>query len=532
MITFKRLATAGIVLSLAPAALAQDLRMGVALMTTSMDPHWHNLGSNNGLLQQVYEPLILEDHTGALQPRLATAWRAVDDTTWEITLREGVRFQDGTPFTPEDVAFTLARVPQVQGSPGPFTAQTRPITGVEVTGPLTLRLRTAAPHPLLPRDLSYVMMLSRHLHAGKTPEDFNAGTAAIGTGPYRFSSYAPGEALTLARFDGYWGGPQPWTRVTIRQLRQDSARVAAVLSGDVDVIDRVPLQDLERLRRDRRLAIASAPAAETYYLFLDAVREATPFVTARDGGALPVNPLRDPKVRQALSMAINRDGIVERVMDGSGTPAGQLVAPGVDGAAPDLRPLPYDPATARRLLAEAGYPEGFAITLHGSAGFVVNDDRVLQSVAQMLSRIGVLARVETFPANVLLPRAGNREFSAFFSSWIASTAVNPLRALVATRDAARGMGPANRQHYSNPAVDTALGTALVTLDDTARNAQLGQAMRLAIADAAIIPVIHPANNWATVAARVTYTANPLGRNQAMLARPAEGKAPTSPSPGP
>jgi peptide/nickel transport system substrate-binding protein len=218
-------------------------------------------------------------------------------------------------------------------------------------------------------------------------------------------------------------------------------------------------------------------------------------------------------------MAINREAIVARIMDGAGSPAAQMVGPGVEGRNPTLGPIPYDPETARKLLAEAGYPNGFTMTLHGSVGFVVNDDRVLQAVAQMLTRIGVEAKVETQPANVLLPRASNREFSMFFSSWIASTAVNPLRSLMATRDPARGMGPTNRQHYSNPALDAALGRALSTLDDASRNAQLGEAMRIGMEDLAVIPLIHPANNWASRADRVVYMANPLGRNQGMLAKP-------------
>ncbi len=517
-----RAALAGLLVALACPAVAQEpqLRMGVAIMATSADPHWHNLGTNNGLLQQIYEPLVLEDHAGILQPRLATAWRAVNDTTWELTLRRGATFHDGTPFVPEDVAFTLARVPAMVGSPGPFTAYSKMITAVDVVGPETIRLRTSAPHPMLPRDLSFIMMLSRTVHAGKQPEDFNSGAAAIGTGPYRFSRYVPGEAMEVVRNDTYWGGEQHWARVSIRQLRQDSARVAALLSKDVDVIDRVPLQDLRRLRGERGIAIASAPAGQVYYLFPDAVREQTPFVTAKDGRPLPANPLRDVRVRRALSMAINREGLVARVMDGAGAPAAQFVAPGVEGEDPTLTVTPYDPDGARRLLAEAGYPGGFAMTLHGSSGFVVNDDRVLQAVAQMLARIGIDAKVETYPANVLLPRATNREFSVFLSSWLATTAVGPLRSLVATRDAANGMGATNRMFYSNPAFDAVLTSALATMDDTQRNKRLAEAMRIAVDDLALIPLIHPANNWATIADRVRYTANPLGRNQAMLAQPA------------
>ncbi len=498
---------------------AQDLRMGVAIMTTSVDPHWHNLGTNNGLLQQIYEPLVMEMPDGRLEPRLATAWRAVDDTTWEIDLRADAKFHDGTPFVPQDIAFTFARVPEVPNSPGRYSTYTRVVTAIEVISPTKVRMRTAAPHALLPRDLAYVMILSSRVHDGKKTEDFNAGSAAIGTGPYRFEGYTPGEELRLVRNDGYWGQAEPWQRVTVRQLRADNARVAAVLAGDVDVIDRVPLQDLARVRAARGIAVASSPAAETYYLFPDAVREQTPFVTARDGSPLPANPLRDVRVRRALSMAINRDAMVARVMDGSGSPASQLVAPGIEGADTTLPPIPYDPDGAKKLLAEAGYPDGFTLTLHGSTAWVVNDARVLQAIAAMLPRIGVEVKIETFPANVLLPRATNREFSLFFASWIASTAMNPLRSLVATRDAAAGMGSANRQHYSNPRFDAVLAEALSTMDMAVVERKMAEAMRIAMEDVALIPMIHPANNWATRADHVTYGANARGINQAMLAKP-------------
>ena len=179
----------------------------------------------------------------------------------------------------------------------------------------------------------------------------------------------------------------------------------------------------------------------------------------------------------------------------------------------------YDPDGAKRLLAEAGYPNGFVLTLHGPTGWVVNDARVLQALAAMLPRIGVEVRIETLPANVLLPRATNREFSVFFSSWIATTAINPLRSVLATRDPARGMGSANRQHYSNPRFDAVLAEALSTMDMSVVQARMGMAMRIAMEDVAVIPLIHPANNWAMRADRVTYVANARGLNQAMLAKP-------------
>lgn len=500
---------------------ALDLNVGISAIPTSMDPHFQALLINQHPQQQVFEPLVTEDGEGGITGVLALSWRAVDDLTWEFKLRPKVTFHDGTPFSADDVVFSFARVPTVPNSPNPLTSFTKAIAAVEKIDDLTVRMRTQAPHPFLPLDITLVSMLSRTIHAQATTADFNAGRMVIGTGPYRFAAFSQGERFEVVRNETWWGGLQPWTKISFRMMSSDPSRIAALLAGDVDLIDKVPVTDLATLRGKADIALASTPAYESYYLFPDAARDASPLVTGKGGQTLSGNPLKDRRVREALSIAIDRKAIVERVMDGAALPAEQLSAPKAVGRSPNLKPIAYDPARAKKLLAEAGYPDGFGLTLHASRGWLPNDDKIAQAIAQYFTRIGVETKVEAMPVTVFLPKASNREFSLFMGSWAGSHAINPLRSMLMTRDAAQGFGAGNRMHYSNPAFDALVKTALVTIDDGKRNAGLAQAMDLAMADVAAIPILHPLNIWAMKKAVVSYAASPLAKNQGQLATPAK-----------
>jgi peptide/nickel transport system substrate-binding protein len=227
-------AAATLCFATAPALAQRTLTIGASSAPTGMDPHFHSSNMNNAQLRQIFDLLIDLDSAGRFQPRLAESWRAIDDRTWEFRLREGVRFHDGTPFTAEDVAFSYARVPTVPNSPGPFTPAVRLISRVEVVDPRTIRFHTREPHPFLEHDVAAVFILSRTVHATATLADFNAGRAMIGTGGYRFVSYAIGERLEIARNPDTWGPPQPWERVVTRVIPNAGARSASLLSGDVD----------------------------------------------------------------------------------------------------------------------------------------------------------------------------------------------------------------------------------------------------------------------------------------------------------
>ena len=479
-------AVALLALSALPAAAQRTLTIGASSAPTGMDLHYHSSNMNNAQLRRVFDPLIDLDSRQRSVPRLAESWRAVDDRTWEFRLREGVRFHDGTPLTVEDVAFSCARVPKVPNSPGPFTPAVRLIERVEVVDPRTVRFVTRNPHPFLEHDIAAVFILSRSIHANATLADFNGGRAMIGTGADRHVSYQIGERQEVVRNLDYWGPAQPWERVVTRVISNAGARSAALLSGDVDVIDSVPSQDVPRLEREARIAVFGIDANTTSYLFPNSVRETTPFATDRQGQPLPRNPLADLRVRQALSMAINRQGIVERLLQGQGRAADQFAAPALQGRAPGLPPLPYDPARARALLAEAGYPDGFRLTIHSPNGWFAGDSEVMQAIAQGWTRIGVETRVEVLPPANLFSRATNREFSVFMTTFTANYAANMLRQMVMTRNPEAGTGPFNRQRWSSPRMDELVARAMVTMDTAQRGAITADAMRLATAGLGVI----------------------------------------------
>ncbi|GGG36497.1 ABC transporter substrate-binding protein [Caldovatus sediminis] len=484
----------------APEARAQTLTMAVGAPVTSLDPHYHQLSPNNAVADMIFDRLINTDNLSRMVPGLAVEWRPVGPTVWEFRLRPGVRFHNGNPFTAEDVAFTIQRVPNVPNSPSSFAAYVRPIQGVEIVDPLTIRLRTASPAPLLPQDLTNVRILDRETHENAATEDFNAGRAAIGTGPWRVVQHRSGDRIEFERNDGYWGDRPAFQRVNYRMITNDAARTAALLAGDVEFIDQVPTSDLARLRGDQRVTLSEITGLRLIFLGLDHLRapnEDSPFVTGNDGRPLGRNPLRDVRVRRALSIAIDRQAIVERVMEGAATPAGQFLPPGVFSHVPELGPPRYDPQEARRLLAEAGYPDGFRLTLHSPNDRYINDSRIAQAIGQMWTRIGVRTAVEAQTWTTFIGRAGRQEFSAHLIGWGSNPeGSHPLRNIIHTANRERGFGASNRGRYSNPEVDALIEQALVELDDEKRERLLQEAKRKAFEDVAIIPLHIQTNIWA------------------------------------
>jgi peptide/nickel transport system substrate-binding protein len=508
-------------LAAAPALAQRTLTVATIVPPSALDPHFHNTSNNNQALRQIFDSLVQFDNEGKLHPGLALSWRPLDELTWEIKLRPGVRFHDGTPFEADDVAFTIARAPNVPNSPAAFTPYVRNIAAVEVVDPTTLHIRTKAPNPMMDWDLVFVLMLSRRVHGPEpTTAEFNSGRLAIGTGPYRHVSFTPNERHEIARNPDYWGEAQPWDRVVTRYVSNPGARVATLLSGEVDLIDGVPYQDIPKLSADPRIAVFGGDSITSVYMFPDSVRDQAPHISDRAGQPLAQNPLRDRRVREALSLAINRQAIVERLYQGQGRAADQFPSPPALHRLPDLPPLAYDPARGRKLLAEAGYPNGFRMTIHGPNGFFSGDDNLLQAVAQGFTRIGVETQVETLPPAPLFTRATNREFALFMSYLSSDTAINYMRQVVMTRDAARGTGPFNRQRYSNPAVDDPAAEALRTMDEPRRAALTQQAGRALLEDMGVIPLLYLRYNWAARKDRVRYSPSHRGYTSAMWATPA------------
>jgi peptide/nickel transport system substrate-binding protein len=501
MTLFRCIATA-VLFVFTGAAAAQDLRIGLASEPTAMDPHYHNLSPNNSLLSHIFESLVGQDERQRLTPDLAESWKAVDATTWEFKLRKNVRFHDGTPFTADDVIFSFERAPNVEGSPSSFGIYARGKSFTKVDDH-TVHIKTAAPYPLMPNDVSQVFIVSRkHGQGAKTP-DYNSGKAAVGTGPFKFVEYTPGNRIVMQRNDQYWGDKPAWQRVIFRGIKSDPSRVAALLAGDVDLIDEVPATDMPRLKKEPKLTIAQTVSNRIIYLHLDHFRDDSPFVRAKDGGPIK-NPLRDPRVRKAISMLIDRDAIISRVMEGQAIKAGQLLPEGFFGVSNKLKPVAYDPNGAKKLLAEAGVPNGFRMTIHSPNDRYPNDAKIAEAVGQMLSRAGIDTQVVTMTQGVFFREAstGSPEkgpkFSFILVGWGSGTgeASSPLKSLLASFDRDKGMGASNRGRYSNPQVDKLINDALATVDDGKRAALLAQATEVAIEDVGIIPLHYQVNTWA------------------------------------
>ncbi|MFZ6762760.1 ABC transporter substrate-binding protein [Pseudoroseomonas sp. WGS1072] len=484
--------------ALAPAQ-AQTLNIGIGGAVTSADPHFYNAAPNHTLAMHVYDYLVGRDATAQPHPQLAESWRTVEPTVWEFKLRPGVKWHDGRDFTAEDVAFTIARAPNVPNSPGGMGGFVRAITRVEVVDPLTVRFHTAQPHPLLPVELGAISVISRHAGENASTEDYNSGKAAIGTGPYRMQAYRPGDRAELVRNDAYWGEKEPWEKVNLRFINNDGARSAAILSGDVDIIDQVPASDLPRLKRDAGITLAEIEGVRLIYLMPDYSRTGeVPFVADHEGKPLARNPFQDVRVRRALSMAIQREALADRVMEGTAKPTGQWLPPGTFGYNPAVKPLAYDPNGAKALLAEAGFPRGLRITLHTPNDRYPNDAKTAQAIAQMWTRIGVQTQVEALPWASFSVRSNRQEFGMRLSGWGSTTgeASYLLVNIIGTFDRDKRTGASNSGRYSNPELDAMTSRAASTIDDAKREKLLQEAVRYAMDEQAILPLFQLVNTWA------------------------------------
>lgn len=487
-------------LALCPLALAdgESAKIGIRTETSSVDPHFSYVASSKAQVTNIFDTLIMRDKDLQLTPALATAWEHIGDGVWELKLREGVTWHDGEPFDAEDVLFTFERAGNVPNSPAPFGQFLSQIEEATAPDPMTVRIKTRNPSPQILFDLAEVPIVSRHAGEGATTEDYNSGKATIGTGPFKFIDWAPGGTLELVRNDDYWGEKSDFEKVSVISMPNDASRVAALLSGDVALIDSVPPESYERLSNDDDISIWKTQDVYTAYVFLDTDRDVTPNVTAKDGSEI-ANPLKDRRVREAMSLAINREAIIERLLQGLAQPAGQLAGPTMVGFNPDLSPSPYDPKKARKLLADAGYEDGFRIIINGPNNRYVADGQIVQAIAQMFSQIGIETEVETMPANVFFPSASKLEFSVFFLAWGSAqgTAWHGLRGVLMTHDKELGYGPSNRGRYSNAEVDRLTIASMSTFDVEEAGRLAAEAAAVAFRDYAILPMHYQMNVWAS-----------------------------------
>jgi peptide/nickel transport system substrate-binding protein len=488
----------------AASAGAAVLRVASAFDPQTMDPHSLALQYHTRVAFQVYEPLVGHDQNYHLAPVLATEWRRLDAVTWRFHLRPGVLFHDGTPFTADDAVFSIERA---RAAPSQRQFVLKGVAAVRKVGPLDIDIVLAAPDAVFPQKLVLVAMMSRAwcvAHHVERAQDYNARqeTFAVrnanGTGAYELVRYEPDVRTQMKAF------PQWWNRrsadngnvdeLSFATIRADATRLAALQSGEVDLVLDPPYQDVDRLRRDPRLDVTQIGDLSIDFLAFDQHSDALPGVAPGPDGR-PRNPFRDVRVRRAVYAAINVDLIIEKVLRGLATPTGALIAPAAgDAPGPDPRPR-YDPAQARALLAEAGYAGGFDVTM--DCVNVAFREHVCQAIAAMLTQAGIRATLRTSPSAQFFPMItqGKASLAEFGFTGTTDDPWQSLNGLLHSWDVDGG-GTFNAGRYANPALDALIDRLRAEDDPDRRGALVDAALRIARDDVAYVPLYRRTLSWA------------------------------------
>lgn len=479
-------------------ASAQTVRIANQGDALSMDPHSLNETLQLSVTGNVYEPLVGRNKDLSLTPMLATSWKQTSPTVWRFELRKGVQFHDGTPFTADDVVFSLART-QVEGSD--MKSYTNDFKEVRKIDSHTVEIETKTPFPILPDVLSLVYIMSKkwcETNQATVPVDRRKGVEntasfkANGTGPFRVRERQPNVRTVFTRNGSYWGKIEGnVTEVVFTPIGNDATRVAALLSGEVDVMEPVPVQDIDRVNSSANTRAVTGPELRTIFLGMDQKRDELLYSNVKGK-----NPFKDKRVRQAFYQAIDIKGIKKTVMRGASNPSAQLVGPGINGFQPEMKRLPYDVEAAKKLMAEAGYPNGFEVSMNCPNDRYVNDGRICQTVAANLSRINVKINLQAETKGTYFPKVLRRDTSFYMLGWTPATydAHNAMNAIMRCVDD-KGAGQFNLGAYCNPKVDELTLKVQAETDKDKRNAYIKEAFDLHAADVGHIPLHQQALAW-------------------------------------
>lgn len=482
----------------------------------SLDPYARQETFQLSFMANIYEPLVRRDRELKIEPALAESWEQVSPTLWRFRLRANVRFQGGESFSADDVVFSLDRARNSQ-----LSTQVASIKEIRALDPLQIEIETREPNPILLEELSSWAIVSRAWaeanNAARVADlarrDENFATRnANGTGPFIATLREPDQRTVLRAHDGWWDQKQHnLTEIRFDVIANNATRVAALLSGQTDMLYSVPPQDVERIGRTPGFTIVQNPEIRTMFLGFDQWR---PELLRSDVKGR--NPFQDRRVREAVYLAIDAEAIRTRVMRGQSRVTDLIIGPGVRGYQPDLdHRRPPDLARARQLMAEAGFPDGFSVTLDCSNDRYVNDEAICQAVAPMLARIGIRVTVSAQPrgrffSQVMGPRY---ETSFFLIGWTPLTydVHNILYSLFTTRGTG-ARGAMNLGGYANPRLDALTDRIAVETDPAAREREVRAALELLRADFAVVPLHQQTVIWAT-------------RSNIELAQPADNSFP-------
>jgi peptide/nickel transport system substrate-binding protein len=499
--TAAMIALAGGVLAAPPSADAKTLKWARQGDSLTLDPHAQNEGPTHALAHQIYEPLLIRDPAGQIEPALATSWGVTSDpTVWEFKLRQGVKFHDGADFTADDVVFSLKRAMRPTSAMKELLSS---VTDIIKVDDHTVHIKTGGANPLLPNNLNNLFIMDEgwaKANKVEEPQDIANGgtnyaaTNANGTGAFILESRVPDSKTVLKANPDYWGKgtfPLEISEIIYTPIKSSATRVAALLSGEVDMIQDVPVQDLGRVAADSNLKVVTAPQNRTIFFGMN-VGDADLKTDDVEGK----NPLADVRVRRAINMAIDRDAIKRVVMRGQSQPTGVIMPPFVNGWTKELDAYPKaDVAGAKALLKEAGYENGFGITLNCPNDRYINDEAICQAATGMLGRIGINVTLDSKPKAQHFPLIKNKETDFYLLGWGVPTFDSEYIFNFLVHTTTDKYGSWNGTRYSNPELDEKIKELAKTTDLDKRNAMIGEIWAKVQEEQIYAAIHHQVLNW-------------------------------------
>ncbi len=481
-------------------AHAVTLKWAAQNDVVSLDPHSQNHATTNGILQHVYEGLVRYDRKFGVEPALATSWKEISPNTWRFNLRKGVKFQDGTPFTADDVVFSYTRIMQPQGTMQIYVTGIKEVKKVD---DLTVDFILGGPNPIMQRLIVDFRIMSKewavknkseNTQDYKAKEDTFASRNTNGTGPYILKSWEPDKQIVMTANKNWWGKLDGnVTDVVYTPIKSAPTRVAALLAGDVDLVTDLPVQDVEVLKKDSKLKILDGHEVRTIFIGMDQHNEELKYSNVKGK-----NPMKDIRVRKALNLAVDRDAIRRVTMRGLSIPAAIMVAPGVHGHSNDLdRTAKADIAGAKKLLAEAGYPNGFEFGLDCPNDRYVNDEKICQALVGMWARIGLKVTLNAQPMATFIAKIQNFDTSVYMLGWGVATfdGLYTLQSLRRTKTTGAD-GSFNLGRISDSKLDAMIDTMKTETDVKKRDALMRDALVLTRDQYYYVPLHHQLRPWA------------------------------------
>jgi peptide/nickel transport system substrate-binding protein len=439
-----------------------------------MNPHGDDSDAGLQYMANLFDGLLQrKGPEGVLAPALAERWERLDLNSWKFFLRKGVKFHNGNPFTAEDVKFSFERLSNPDVSE--FLNTGKSIAAVEVIDDYTVVIKTKDPIPWFANNMHQVFIMDKESTEARDPGDVMV--TPIGTGAYKLVEWVKGSYVRLAANEDYWEGPPPLKEVEIRPITESSTRFAALASGQADIITGVPVELFDKIKSNPETEVVSRPARRSIFLAL---------------GNQPGSPMADIRVRKAMYMAINEDEIIEKIMRGHATPAAQVPDPPTIGYNAEIERLAYDLEGAKKLMQEAGYADGFAVTLSGPNDRYVQDEKIAEAVAKYLAKIGIKAELDTKPKSIFFDEVAKGELEFYLIGWFDGTfdMGRTYFKIAHSRDEEKGYGELNGAKYSDAALDKLLESTADIVDPAERAKVLQQLNKMAMVDKIVWIPLH------------------------------------------